>query len=53
MPKNYFFYSKNDSNQEPIGKIMADSQSEAEEKFAVLKRLPLESFLNLFSVKTK
>lgn len=51
MSKNYFFYSKNDNNQEPIGKTTANSQLEAEKKLAILKKLSLEKFLNLFSVK--
>ena len=37
--------------KEAISLIDANSQSEAEEKFAAIKNLPLEIFLELFEVK--
>ena len=45
----YKFHSK--ISRETIGFIEANSQSEAEEKFAEGKKLPLKTFLKLFEVK--
>jgi uncharacterized coiled-coil DUF342 family protein len=45
----YKFQSK--SSKETISLIEANSQSEAEEKFAEGKKLSLETFLKLFEVK--
>tara|TARA_R110000824_G_scaffold95266_2_gene229196 strand:- start:1048 stop:1209 length:162 start_codon:yes stop_codon:yes gene_type:complete len=45
----YKFQSK--TARETIGLIEANNQSEAEEKFAEGKKLPLKTFLKLFEVK--
>jgi uncharacterized coiled-coil DUF342 family protein len=45
----YKFQSK--SSKETISLIEANSQAEAEEKFAEGKKLSLETFLKLFEVK--
>lgn len=50
MPKKYFFYSKNDSSQEPINSILAFSRLQAAKQFASRKQLSLKTFLSVFSV---
>jgi hypothetical protein len=45
----YKFHSK--TSKETISLIEADSLTEAEEKFAEGKKLPLETFRKLFKVK--
>jgi hypothetical protein len=50
MPKKYFFYSKNDSGQEPINSTFSFSRLQAAKHFANRKQLPLKTFLLLFSV---
>lgn len=48
--KRYFFYSKNDSAQEPIYYCKAYSRLEAAKKFAEGKRMDLKVFLTIYSV---
>lgn len=48
--KSYFFYSKNDSTQEPIYYYKASSRLEAAKKFAEGKRMDLKVFLTIYSV---
>ena len=50
MPKKYYFYSKNDWQQEPISKTIATDRLAAAKYFAKVKRLSLKDFLSLFSV---
>ena len=50
MPKKYFFYAKNDSEQEPISSVLAFSRLQAAKQFANRKQLNLKSFLSVFSV---
>ena len=48
---NYYFYSKNDKNKEPIkGVDKINSRLEAAKYFANLKKMPLKTFLSIFSV---
>jgi hypothetical protein len=46
----YFFYSKNDSIQEPIYYCKAVSRYNAGVKFAQGKRMDLKTFLSIYSV---
>ncbi len=48
----YFFYSKNDKEKEPIGKIGDDigTRLSAAKYFAMLKNMTLKRFLSVFSV---
>lgn len=50
MPKNYYFYSKNDWHQEPIAKTLASSRLTAAKYFAANKSLPLKTFLEIYSI---
>jgi len=50
MPRKYFYYSRIDSSQEPISTTIALSRLSAAKQFAERKRLPLKTFLSLFSV---
>lgn len=50
MPKNYYFYSKNDLHQEPIAKTLASNRLAAAKYFAANKGLPLKQFLEIYSV---
>lgn len=47
---SYYFYSRNDSQKEPIYYCKAWTRLGAAEKFAEGKRLPLKSFLTLFAI---
>jgi hypothetical protein len=46
------FYSKNDTNQESIGRVVATSRLQAAKIFAERKQLPLKEFLKVFGVTT-
>lgn len=48
--KQYYFYSKNDSAQEPIMNTRAWSRLEAAKSFALVKQMDLKTFLSVFSV---
>ena len=48
--KTYFFYSKIDSDKEPIYYCKASSRLRAAEKFAEGKRMDLKMFLTIYSV---
>lgn len=48
--KQYYFYSKNDSTQEPIMSTRAWSRYEAAKSFASVKQMDLKTFLLVFSV---
>jgi hypothetical protein len=50
MPKKYFYYSRVDSNQEPVSTTIALSRLAAAKQFASRKQLPLKTFLSLFSI---
>jgi hypothetical protein len=47
----FCFYSKNDPNQEPIGATQAPSKEEAIKFFSLIKMLPVDQFLTIFTVK--
>lgn len=49
--KNYIYYNKRDSSQEPQGKIQASNITEAISKAAANKKMDLESFVSTFNVK--
>jgi hypothetical protein len=51
--KTYIYYNKRDSSQEPQGKVQADNITEAIEKAAVVKQMNLDTFLQVFGMKTK
>lgn len=46
----FYFYSKLDRTQEPIGKCIALSRYKAAKYFALRKQLTLKSFLQVYSV---
>ena len=46
------FYSRNDKNQETIGRIITSSRLQAAKIFAERKQLPLKQFLKVFGVTT-
>jgi hypothetical protein len=46
------FYSRNDKNQEAIGRIITTSRLQAAKLFAERKQLPLKEFLKIFGVIT-
>lgn len=48
----FSFYSRNDRNQETIGRTMSTSRLNAAKYFAERKQLPLKEFLKIFGVKT-
>ena len=50
MPKKYYFYVKNDWQQEPISRIIASSRLAAAKYFAERKNLTLKDFLNIYSI---
>lgn len=51
MPfKKYYFYSRVDSDQEPIRSIRARNRKDAAVYFSKMKRLPLKSFLKIYGV---
>jgi len=50
-PSKYFYYHKNDSNKEPIGKIEANNLEEALLKAAQIKQLKIDDFLDVFKVE--
>jgi len=50
MAKRYYFYSKNDWQQEPISKTIATDRLAAAKYFAARKHLPLKKFLTIYSV---
>jgi len=50
MVKKYYFYSKNDGQQEPISTTVISGRLNAAKYFAGRKNLPLKSFLELYSV---
>ena len=49
----YIYFKKHDSSQEPQGKVQADNITEAIEKAAVVKQMNLDTFLQVFGMKTK
>ena len=50
MPKKYYFYAKNNWEQEPISTTLASSRLSAAKFFAARKNLTLKSFLSIYSV---
>jgi hypothetical protein len=48
-----YYYIKNDPNKEKLGKILTGSRLEAAKEFAAQKRLPLKTFLSIWSVDKK
>lgn len=50
MIKNYYFYAKNDWQQEPIQKTRATSRLAAANYFAATKQLTLKQFLEIYSI---
>jgi len=50
MAKRYYFYSRNDWQQEPIAKTIATDRLAAAKYFAARKSLPLKKFLELYSI---
>jgi hypothetical protein len=48
----YIYFNKFDSSQEPQGKIEANNITEAIEKAAIVKQMDLDTFLQVFDVKT-
>jgi hypothetical protein len=49
--KTYFYFSVNDKTKEPINKIQSNSELEAVETFASMKKLTVDEFTHLFNVK--
>ena len=50
--KQYVYYNKQDSSQEPQGKIQANSLVEAIKAAAAIKQMDIENFTSIFEVKT-
>ena len=46
------FYSRNDKNQETIGRTVTTSRLQAAKMFAERKQLSLKEFLKIFGVTT-
>jgi hypothetical protein len=49
--KQYIYYSKFDSKQEPQGRIEADDEEQAILMAAIIKQMLVDDFLNVFDVK--
>jgi hypothetical protein len=49
--KQYVYYSKFDSKQEPQGRIEADDEEQAILMAAIIKQMLVDDFLNVFEVK--
>ncbi len=49
--KQYVYYNKLDSKQEPQGKIQADSLVDAIKAAAAIKQMDIENFTSIFEVK--
>lgn len=47
----YRFYSKLDRDRETISSCTARTREEAIERFAVIKKLSIEKFINLFVIE--
>lgn len=50
MPRTYYFYARNDWQQEPIAKTIATDRLAAAKYFAAQKDLPLKKFLLIYSI---
>ena len=50
--KQYIYYNKHDSSQEAQGKIEAPNITDAIKKAANVKQMDLDTFLQVFNVKT-
>jgi hypothetical protein len=50
--KTYIYYNKRDSSQEAQGKIEATNITDAIKKAANVKQMDLDTFLQVFNVKT-
>jgi hypothetical protein len=48
-----FYYVKNDPNKEKLGKVLTNSRLAAAKEFAEQKRLPLKTFLSIWTVEKK
>jgi hypothetical protein len=49
--KQYVYYSKFDSKQEPQGIIEADGEEQAILMAAIIKQMLVDDFLNVFEIK--
>lgn len=49
--KQFIYYSKFDSNQEPIGKVEADDEEQAILIAAIRKQMLVDDFLDVFTVE--
>ena len=49
--KQYIYYSKFDSKQEPQGRIEADDEEQAILIAAIIKQMLVDDFLNVFDIK--
>ena len=49
--KQYIYYNKLDSSQEPQGKIQADSLVDAIKVASAIKQMDIENFTSIFEVK--
>jgi len=49
--KQYVYYNKLDSKQEPQGRIEADDEEQAILIAAIIKQMLVDDFLNVFEVK--
>ena len=48
-----YYYVKNDPNQEKLGKALTTSRLAVAKEFAEQKRLPLKTFLSIWTVGKK
>lgn len=46
----YYFYARNDKNQEPVDSVRAFSRLQAAKHFAARKQFDLKTFLSIYSV---
>ncbi len=49
----YTYSYKIDSTSEPIGIVSADTYEDAVLKISEIKRLPIDSILNIFNIKLR
>ena len=51
--RQYIYFNKFDSTEEPHGVITADNITEAIKKAAITKQMDIDSFLEIFNIKPK
>lgn len=49
--KQYIYYNKRDSSQEPQGKVQAENITDAIRKAAIIKQMDINDFVSIFNIK--